>query len=238
VSIRVGAVSKTIRVTGHRTGRGGAFSALNAPEPITEIPITYERAYGGYEHTDPDPKNHQLDTRNPVGRGIAKRSTQAADALLPNFDYPSGDLHKTGPAGFGAIDTFWSPRRELMGTYDDAWKEQRFPLLPIDWDPRSLLCSPRDQQPESHLRGGEPVELSNMTRDGALRFVLPAVSLRFATRFATTSGWRTEEHGSSLSSVIIEPDHPRVMMVWSSALTCTMEPDYLEETVVREVALR
>ena len=85
---------------------------------------------------------------------------------------------------------------------------------PADWDPRSLLCSPADQRPDGHLRGGELVELENLTPDGKLRFVLPKVDLRFRTRIDN----RIEEHQGRLATVIIEPDHPRVIMVWQSVV--------------------
>jgi hypothetical protein len=45
---------------------------------------------------------------------------------------------------------------------------------------------------------------------------------------------RFEEHRSRLSAVIIEPDHPRVILVWTSSLRCPTDVDYLEETVIRE----
>jgi hypothetical protein len=202
----------------------------SAVKPLTEIPIVYERAYGGFDNKDPDPKKQRLDLRNPVGCGVAAKSRNRVGQPLPNFEYPNKNSIKSGPAGFGAIDSFWSPRREFWGTYDKAWEEQRRPLLPENWDPRSLLCSPEDQRTERHLRGGEPVELVNLTRDGLLRFFLPKVYLSFSTHI----DGRTEEHRSRLSTVIIEPDHPRLIMVWVSALLCRTDVDYLEETVVRE----
>ena len=125
---------------------------------------------------------------------------------------------------------YWSPRLELQGTYDDAWKRTRYPLLPIDWDARSLLCSPADQRPEAHLHGGELVELNNLTPDGRLTFALPKVHLTFRT----TIDGRREEHRSRLASVIVEPDLRRVMMVWQTSLKVRANVDYLEETLVRE----
>jgi len=233
VSARIGPIHKVIRVIGNRTWKQGLFgSKPSAAEPITELPIIYECAYGGYDQTDPDPKNQSLDTRNPVGCGVAAKSYHRIDQPAPNFEYPDGNLEKAGPAGFGALDSFWSPRRELTGTYDKAWEESRRPLLPEDWDPRSLLCSPVDQRPDTYLRGGEFVELTNLTPAGLLRFALPKAYLTFSTHF----GRRIEEHSSRLSTVIIEPDHPRVIMVWLSSLLCRKDGDYLEETIVREVS--
>jgi hypothetical protein len=230
VEARVGGAHKVLRVVGTRMWSEGLFREVSEPEPITQIPIVYERAYGGYDCTDPDPKNQRMDTRNPVGCGVVAQTSHRSGQPLPNFEYPKGSIEKAGPAGFGAIDSFWSPRREYGGTYDKAWQESRLPLLPLNWDSRSLLCSPEDQQPDTYLHGGELVELINLTADGKLRFTLPKAYFTFSTRIAG----RIEEHRSRLSTVIIEPDHPRGIMVWQSSLTCRTDVDYLDETIVRE----
>jgi hypothetical protein len=231
VSLRVARIEKVIRVVGNRRWERGLFGLKpSAPEPITRLPIIYERAYGGFDQSDPDPKKQRMDTRNPVGCGLVAQVGQP----LPNFEYPDGNLEKAGPAGFGAITSFWSPRRELSGTYNEAWQKGRFPLLPEDWDPRSLLCSPADQRPDTYLHGGELVELINLTPNGLLRFALPKVLLTFRTSFRILFGTRTEEHWGRLATVIVEPDHSRVILVWLSTLACRADGDYLEETVVSE----
>lgn len=230
VGVRVGPVQKMIRVIGNRTWGQGLFGGSSSAEPITQLPIVYERAYGGYDHQDSDPKRHRMDSRNPVGCGVVAQASHRAGHALPNFEYPSGSLEKAGPAGFGAIDNFWSPRREFNGTYDKTWEQSRLPLLPVDWDSRSLLCSPSDQRPDTYLRGGEIVELTNLTPAGKLGFALPKVLLTFRTHINN----HTEEHRSRLSTVVIEPDYPRVIMVWTTSLICRTDVDYLDETVVRE----
>lgn len=230
VEARVGSIRKALRVIGDRIWTEGLLDEVTEPEPVTKVPIVYERAWGGSDLSDPDPERQRRDPRNPVGHGVVARASSRRGQPLPNFEYPGGDAAKTGPAGFGPIDSFWSPRREFGGTYDAEWQESRLPLLPIDWDPRSLLCSPPDQQPETHLRGGELVELTNLTEDGWLRFTLPRAYFSFTTHI---SG-RTEEHRSRLATVIIEPDFPRVIMVWQSVLKCRTDVDYLDETIVRE----
>lgn len=231
VEARVACVHKVIRVRGLREWSYNALdNEPSAPEPVTQLSIVYERAYGGYDNTDPDPRNQKLDSRNPVGCGVAVRASHLRGSQAPNFEYPSGRIEKAGPAGFGPIDCFWTPRRELSGTYDQAWQEKRLPLLPLDWDPHSLLCSPKDQQPGRHLRGGEQVELINLTLAGYLRFTLPRIHFDFNTRIAG----RIENHRSQLATVIIEPNYPRVIMVWQSSLQCVRDIDYLDETTVRE----
>jgi hypothetical protein len=171
-----------------------------------------------------------MDKRNPVGCGLVAKEGDA----LPNFEQPSQAFEKAGPAGFGAIASYWSPRLEVSGTYDDAWRQTRYPLLPRDWNNRSLLCSPLDQLPERPLEGGELVELTNLTPDGQLRFVLPKLKFSFRTFFSLGINQRPADHSGRLASVIIEPDFPRVILVWSTTLPCRKDGDYLEETLVRE----
>ena len=231
VGARIGRIQKAIRVRGNRVWYDGAFGpTTSSAQPITKLPIIYERSYGGYDQTDPDPQNQRMDSRNPVGCGVVAQPDNRLGQAVPNFEYPNGNLEKDGPAGFGALDSYWSPRRELIGTYDEAWQQKRCPLLPVDWDPHSLLCSPIDQRPKSYMTGGEIVDLVNLTPNGKLSFVLPKVHLSFRTRIDT----RVEEHRSKLSSVIIEPDFPRVIMVWLTSLVCRADVDYLEGTAVRE----
>jgi len=228
IGLQIGPLRKLVRVRGNRWWKENG-EQCSSPEPVTQVPLVYERAYGGYDHVDPDPKNHSLDPRNPVGCGRVADRRHRAGKMLPNFEYPDGDLEKAGPAGFGAIDTFWSPRREFWGTYDGDWERDRKPLLAADWDPRSRLCSPPDQQPKSHLHGGDLVELLNLTPDGRWTFRLPRVHLRFTTQIRN----RSEEHRGQLSTIVIEPDHKRVLLVWLTSLPCPIDVDYLEETKVR-----
>lgn len=231
VAFRVGPIYKVIQVVGNRRWRRGLLGLEpTETEPIEKLAIIYEHAYGGFDQTDPDPEKQRMDTRNPVGCGVSAKTSNKEGKALANLEYPKGGIEETGPAGFGAIDSYWSPRREYWGTYDKAWEQHRRPLLPEDWDPRSLLCAPADQRPEYHLRGGEPVELFNLTPGGLLRFTLPKVHLTLRTKI----NGHTKEHRSRLGTVVIEPDHPRVIMVWLSSLTCPTDVDYLDETVVSE----
>jgi hypothetical protein len=104
------------------------------------------------------------------------------------------------------------------------------PLVPLDFDDRYYQCAPVEQQVPGHLRGGEPVELYNLTPDGALRFSLPRVYLAFSTRI----GRQVVGHRAKLHTVILEPDGPRVMMVWHTSLMCHGHDHELELTRVTQ----
>ncbi|MAR89387.1 MAG: hypothetical protein CML06_00690 [Pseudomonadales bacterium] len=229
VALTIAGQQKVLRVMGKRHWEAGITGPKpSAPEPVTRVPLTYEVAFGGWDRSQPDPKRQTWDPRNPVGRGIY--SGAKTHQPLHQVEPLKGDPRHTGPAGFGPIDSFWSPRRELAGTYDQHWQQQRAPLLPVDWHPRSLHCAPVDQQTPKPLRGGEPLELKNLTPEGDLSFTLPRVYLTFTTHIDR----RVEEHRGQLSSVIIEPDQRRLTLVWTTVLLCRNEADYLDQTIIRQ----
>jgi hypothetical protein len=230
VSCRVGQMYKELLVLGERTWRRSLSGrvAPSSPEPFLKMPITYERAFGGFDQEHPDPRKHRIDFRNPVGSGVAFRKRRLVGKPAPSIVNPARKSGKGWPAGFGAIASFWSPRKDLAGTYDDKWMAQRQPLLPEDYDPKCLLCSPLDQQVSGYLKGGEPVELTNLTPSGRLRFTLPAASQHFETYFGST----LKEHVSELVSVIIESEGPRLILVWQTSLRCGNDADYLDRTVI------
>ncbi|HYO68463.1 MAG TPA: DUF2169 domain-containing protein [Archangium sp.] len=230
VSLKVGDIQKVLAVHGPRVYYRGLMGLTTSkPLPFTRQTILYEWAFGGLDLSDPGPRKHRMDARNPVGKGIASSSVALENQPVHAIEYPDGQHSR--PAGFGAIDRSWTPRRELAGTYDEKWEQTRRPLLPADYDERFALCSPEDQRPKHPLRGGEGVELIHLTPDSVLRFELPRIALCFQTYF----GRRTEKHTSSLAAIIIEPEAMKLMMVWQSSLRVrASDASYLDVTHVTE----
>ena len=231
VGLRVGPVQKVLRVFGDR--RWGAFGP-SSPEPFMAMPLVYERAFGGVDRASQAPER-DCDSRNPVGTGFAVARDHLSGVALPNIEYPNELIgtwkDRPRPAGFGAIAGHWQPRVGLAGTYGEAWLKHRQPLLPDDFDDRFFQSAPADQQAAAFLRGGEPVVLHHLTRAGDLLFSLPRVFLGFETRFR--DGTRAIHRERRLHTVILEPDHPRVSLVWHTALPCHFKVQKLERTVVR-----
>src|SRR5262245_13625268 len=52
-SLKVGSIDKTLRVRGHRQWEGPSGASPSRPEPVADVPVVYERAFGGYDHSDP-----------------------------------------------------------------------------------------------------------------------------------------------------------------------------------------
>jgi hypothetical protein len=235
VSLRVGGLAKTLRVFGTRTWKRGVFGInMTSAEPFVRMALRYERAFGGIDQRSRDPKKHSWEQRNPLGLGFAVDADHLLDLQAPNVEEPTGIItswkQRPRPAGFGPIARDWSPRRELAGTYDKAWEEGRMPLLPVDFQEAFYQCAPEDQRVQPFLRGGEPVELLNLTPGGSLNFQLPRVALGFETRIAG----KVEVHRQSLHTVILEPDQSRVILVWHASLPCHHTLYTLDSTVVFE----
>jgi len=227
---RIGPLEKLLRITGDRTW--GALGP-SAPAPFDRMPIVYERAFGGGDPRSAHPER-DWDWRNPVGTGFAVSRDNLSGVPLPNVEYPDdcvrGWKDRPRPGGFGAIACHWQPRVRFAGTYDDAWVKTRLPLAPHDFDDRFFQCAPEDQRPSAFLRGGEPVALHHLTPDGDVRFALPKVFLGFETRFY--GGGREIHKDRRLHSVILEPDFPRVSLVWHSALPCHVKVQKLDRTIL------
>ena len=236
VSIRVGPLKKRLRVFGDRHWYTGILGRMKQSSPVKfkRMPITYERAFGGWDVTDPDPAKQRLYSQNPIGRGFATKKHHLKGGTMPNVEHPSHLISawndRPAPGGFGAIASYWSPRLDWGGTYDEEWREGKFPLLPDDFDDRFYQSALPDQQVGEFLRGGEDVTLENLTESGSLHFPLPKVRLNFLTRF----GKQKQEHRASLQTVVIEPDASQVIMVWQTSLACHHLLHQLDATLIRE----
>ena len=79
--------------------------------------------------------------------------------------------------GLGAVGRWWQPRLALAGTYDDSWKQTRWPGLPEDFDFGYWNCAPEDQQID-YPGGGERVVLAGLHPNGEVRFRLPRPDLK------------------------------------------------------------
>lgn len=222
VGWRLGSHSKTVRVHGERcwVRRGDSSQVVPGPANAFEkVPLVYERAFGGFDPSAPT-GSLAVCVANPVGTGFAHRPEDWLDRAAPQLEHPSVELqagpHQLGPAGFGPIAPHWHPRVELAGTYDAAWRANRAPLPPEDHREEFWRSAPADQQLPGFLRGGEVVELTNLTPEGVLRVPLPEIRVQMLTRFSDG----TEHSEARLQLVRLLPDERRVELSWLATVPC------------------
>jgi hypothetical protein len=233
--LKLASIDKTIRAIGDRTIERGALGMgirLSDPQPFARMPIAYERSFGGTDQKSQDNKEHGWEPRNPVGVGFAMNKEHIIGTPAPNIEEPKtpySDWRRGEPAGFGPIARHWSPRVKLAGTYDEAWEKKRRPLLPSDFDERFYQCAPADQQVDGFLKGGERVELHNLTPEGLLSFELPRITLGMTTWFYDAT---EVTHRAALHTVTLQPDKRKFQMVWHSQLPCHSKVNKLRVTEV------
>lgn len=210
VLVRVREANAPLRVHGERVYyRGLGRIRIGPAAPFETRPIVYERAYGGMAADC-----GLVEERNPAGVGVAYRPEDLIDTPAPQIEHPArpytsaSDKHP--PEGYGAISSHWSPRKERAGTFDAAWRERRMPLMPVDFDLRYNNVAHPSLQIEPPLAVGDEIGVLGMTREGLLRFVIPAFPVVLFGIFDVAG---KVEIRPAIDTVLIEPSRGRVELV-------------------------
>jgi hypothetical protein len=221
----------------------GGLPSFSDPQPFEVMPIRYERSYGGWD-TKSDEKIPFWYPRNMQGVGVVLNNVREAvqGLRLPNIESAEhrltpqnifiGDPHRWHlqplPQGLGWRQKTWFPRCGLIGArppFLDAGatlREQSMGWLPEDYASLSL----QQRLAPDHLkfangasfglsfddlRGDEPMHLHGLTPEGDLRFALPGDQ----PTIALDLGRGGEVLPTKLLTVLIEPSHLRLDMMWS-----------------------
>ncbi|PKM36969.1 MAG: DUF2169 domain-containing protein [Gammaproteobacteria bacterium HGW-Gammaproteobacteria-10] len=220
VGLKVGDFKKVFRVVGDRVWQAG-IGGIHAgpPAPFLQMPISYDRAFGGLDDFHVDPEKHGAYRPNPVGLGYHQilsgnlvngspmPNTEESERSITN---PAGDYR---PMSFGPVGRSWEPRYRLAGTYDQNWTDNIFPFLPPDFDEAYFQAAPPDQQ-IPYLQGGEEIVLANLTPSGRNRFWLPKIDMPVV--FFPKKGGK-EESRAVIDTLIVEPDSGRFTITWRIA---------------------
>ena len=172
VHIAVGDREKSLSVTGdrHWTRTRDGWVA-SKPAPFISLELSYANAFGGagFAH-------------NPLGKGMPPQANDEPHPL-PNILAPSStairidDRHE--PVGFGPIDMTWPQRFGKVGTYDEHWRQTRFPGFAEDMDWSIFNTAPEDQWLREFLRGDESVRIDGMhPSEPRQRTELPGLAAR------------------------------------------------------------
>jgi hypothetical protein len=233
VSFSVGRLGKRAVAFGDRSWvRGFAGTYLSDPQPFESMPLVYERAFGGWDRSDPDPDRHTFEVRNPVGTGFSRKFPSGQDRIaLPNIEDPTNLIismdSRPKPVGFGFTSPDWKPRASLAGTYDSSWAQTRMPLLPEDFDPRFFNGASEGLISDRYMVGNEQVTLENCSSEPSLGFCLPGIPPP-CCRFRIT-GQTDYILNTNLDTVVINTLDNIVVLTWRCHVPLPRGPEFLLE---------
>jgi hypothetical protein len=228
VRLTFGSLDKRVHVYGDRCwGKVFGTPCISPAERFENIPLVYERAFGGWDRSHPDPAAHTCEPRNPVGVGFRDRRARFEDGVpLPNLEDPRYRIVKwgdtTGPACFGFVSPNWQPRASLAGSYDDDWIRDRMPLLPKSFHRAFFNAASAGLVCADGITGGEEVVVWNVSRNGPIAFQLP--------RIPPPSCWVAFKGGpdvhlqTRLDTVIINSDERLLFLLWRAHTTLRNGP--------------
>jgi len=230
VSMRVGSLKKKILVIGDRQWKKRTLTSsyyMTDPMPFVEMPLVYERAFGGSDLTHKKSKSHGWDKKNPIGTGFRLNKNAVANHRLPNLEDPDHLIShwkdKPPIACYGFTEGSWEHRLDFAGTYNDAWLRSQFPLLPKDFDLRFFDSASPGLISEGFLKGGEPVQLINLSKRGPLEFNLPKLNIRLTFRL----GHNRHHKEPDLWTLVFEPNEDRFYMVWGVSYFVGKQPSLM-----------
>lgn len=147
VSVRLGAVTKQMLVSGQRHWQGVMASIA---EPFTSMPLGWNNSFGGPGHE-----------ANPMGKG----AVDASPRPLPNIESPEqqmlGPGSKPAPVNLGPMPVEFPARRRLAGTFDERYLKNQ-PAFPDDINWEFFNVAQEDQRFSAYLHGDEEYELINL----------------------------------------------------------------------------
>lgn len=232
VSLEVQGRRKDLRVLGDRRWVGALRASPGEPTAFSEMPLTYERAWGGIDDSR-GPDRVEVEPRNLVGVGFHphRPTAQIAGLPVPNIealdDAVTSPRGRHTPVGLGCVGRAWQPRVVHAGTYDDRWRADRAPFLPRNFNLRYFQCAPQDQQ-FPHFRGGEVLRCLHMAEAEVVTYVIPRIDIPVLFRFADGDIGRQ----AVLDTVTLEPHLGIATLVHRASAPLKKKLTALREVVV------
>lgn len=179
IAVTAGAFSAELDAFGDRVWREqGEELVASEPQPFTEMPLIWARAFGGVSEYEGMEAPHIL---NKQGRGFYMRSEQAVGKPLPNLEWPDQRITKWDdrplPACFGpVVDPLSWSLADISIEAKNAPDDQARDALLSSVHERCAIsaCQPRMIAPA--LRPGDEVTIENIELK-PVRFRVPSDGL-------------------------------------------------------------
>lgn len=200
---------------------------------------------------------HATCESNPLGLGFARQWFLTASRFkhlpAPRIETPSAPVtarlfwqtacdrraEPFPPAGLGSLGRAWTPRRQMAGTYDQAWLDQRWPNLPADFDFGYWNAAPADQQID-YPQGDEIIELSNLVPhdtpgsqadakgNTTLKIILPGHRAFVLAHFNNGALYPLRAVIDTLRLDLEHPEGPRLSCLWRALVPAELPVAKLE----------
>jgi|SoiMethySBSTD1v2_1073268.scaffolds.fasta_scaffold30608_2 hypothetical protein len=156
-----------------------------------------------------------------------------------HLDIQIGSLRFGGkvskPWVFGPVPRARKPRKDYAGTYDKAWLNERFPLVPSDFDPRHNQVAPPKQIAPRYLVGDETMTIRNLYGpDHVLAAGLP----RRAVVVSGNVRGRYFTEVAVLDTLTVSSDRPRLSLVWRLAIKPRQKIEEVRNVFVSTASIR
>jgi hypothetical protein len=206
----------------------------STPVPFTELPLTFDRAFGGQDDSK-GPALAAVEQRNPMGVGFHpyREKKDVEGKPLPNLEHPKHRLTSyrdvVAPIGFGCIGRNWKPRIDYAGTYDQRWLDEVAPFLPADFDDRYFQSAPTDQQ-FPLFKGGEVIRCVHMAASPVVEYRIP--SLQLPVSFGFEKG--DVRSFGVLDTIVLKPHEGFATLTWRATVPLGKRLHALRSIVVGE----
>ncbi|MFO0619233.1 MAG: DUF2169 domain-containing protein [Polyangiaceae bacterium] len=200
LTMQVGTVKKAVRLFGPRVYMKSPAGVRPGPAAnVVSTPLRFDHCYGGYEPGEPQ---HRV-AENPIGRGFAVDPDKLVGVEAHRLE-PAHPIGLHAAAGcFAPIDFAWAPRRDLAGTYDDAWRRTRAPAAPRDQDARYHSAVRPEQRSATHLTLPLGIVLLGFGGDDEIHLEIPAYGIDVVTEIRGGTG---DSYPAPLSRVVVDLD--------------------------------
>lgn len=211
---------KSLAVFGPRRWRRGLLgTTFTDPEPISELPLSYNYAYGGQNPNRDDDAYPE----NPVGlgylgKGVRKRplGQPLPQILSANTKLHGPDKTQT-PQGFGPIPSHWAPRVGLFPAIDETrLKRHESPYTqPL---PEALYnTAPPDQQFAQPITGDCRLTLKGMTTGLDVGEPLTLAWTAPEVRLNMTRNQRNTTHRLTADTLVVDTRRQRLHLLYRYA---------------------
>ncbi len=211
---------KVLRVFGKRNWKKTMVNYIHDdnPQPVEEIPLSYEYAFGGTNQQD----DEDAYAANPCGIGYNSDQRNLLTDELPRIESSPGfmtsPMQKPTPAGFGPLPVFWEPRVSDTGEpVEDPTTQGGCP-----YSKSTKRCvhnvAPYDQRFKKTFKGGEVIHLralvAGVSHQKAIQIVLPELKPQLYTIINNEA----ELLSPVCDTVVINTDERTVSMVYRAGI--------------------